>query len=248
MLSQFSFNSNSVRIINIDGEPWFVLADVCYILEIQNPTQLANRIPEKNRAMLDIGVNIPKANAVNEPGLYEVIFRSDKPNAREFQDWVFSDVLPSIRKTGKYELQKQPAVRQNFLPGDLEANAATRLATIHETIAKHDVRLAQVLIDRTMRDLDAFGQPDLPPSLRNEPSLSGCVEIATELGFIVGKEESQLGRTIAKAYRQAGLGEPKSVKRECGGGFRLMKVYPKNEPVVIEAIKSFYQKRESIGR
>lgn len=101
-----------VRVVMINGEPWFVAADVCRILEIGNPSQALTRLDddEKNTLILNEGNRgNPNVNVVNEPGLYRLIFSSRKPEAKNFQRWVYHEVLPSIRKTGSYSLNAQPA-------------------------------------------------------------------------------------------------------------------------------------------
>ncbi|EGP9259546.1 hypothetical protein I0801_004106 [Salmonella enterica] len=106
----FSFHeTHDVRIQVIDGEPWFCLKDVCEILSIANPRDLmAKQLDKEGVDKIYIPTESGKQNItfINEPNLYRVIFRSNKPEAKQFQDWVLNDVLPTIRKTGRY--QKQP--------------------------------------------------------------------------------------------------------------------------------------------
>lgn len=97
----FNYNSNEVRTIQRDGEPWFVLKDVCGILGMSNPTMVADRLDEDERAKLDLGRQ-GQSWVINESGLYSVILRSDKPEAKPFRKWVTSEVLPTIRKHGAY--------------------------------------------------------------------------------------------------------------------------------------------------
>jgi prophage antirepressor-like protein len=97
----FDFQNHQLRIVEHDGEPWFVASDVCKILEIQNVTQALQRLDEDERSMFNIGRQ-GNANIVNEPGLYELIFASRKPEAKTFKKWLKQEVLPSIRKTGSY--------------------------------------------------------------------------------------------------------------------------------------------------
>jgi len=100
---KFLFKDYDVRVITIENEPWFMLKDVCVVLEIQNPTQAAGQIDDEDKAMLDIGLkNGAKVNFINEPGFYTLVLRSDKPQAKPFRKWVTSEVLPQIRKTGGY--------------------------------------------------------------------------------------------------------------------------------------------------
>ena len=98
-----------VRTVTRGGEPWFVLADVCRVLEIANPRDAATRLDNDEKAgvvLTDVslnGVTQERAyTAVSEGGLYTLILRSDKPQAKPFRKWVTSEVLPAIRKTGGY--------------------------------------------------------------------------------------------------------------------------------------------------
>lgn len=90
-----------IRMVMLDDEPMFCLADVCKALELSNSRIVADRLDEDERRKLDL----PRQGVtwfVTESGLYAVILRSDKPNAKKFRKWVTSEVLPSIRKHGAY--------------------------------------------------------------------------------------------------------------------------------------------------
>jgi len=125
----FDFERKRVRIIRDEnGAPWFVLADVCRVLEIGNSRQVASKLDDDERRKLDMspetwgvtisdGANINDLGAgegnneawiINESGLYSLILRSRKPEAKRFKKWVTAEVLPSIRKTGGYGTQRDP--------------------------------------------------------------------------------------------------------------------------------------------
>lgn len=91
----------SIRTLKINGEPWFVLADVCKVLELSNPTVVASRLESDERSKFNLGRQ-GETTIINESGLYSVILRSDKPQAKPFRKWVTSEVLPTIRKHGAY--------------------------------------------------------------------------------------------------------------------------------------------------
>ena len=98
-----------IRIAMIDGEPWFCLVDICRALELTNPAMVKSRLNEKGINSID---TLTKGGMqhllyVNEPNLYKTIFQSRKESAERFTDWVASDVLPSIRKTGSYTMHQQ---------------------------------------------------------------------------------------------------------------------------------------------
>lgn len=102
----FTFQQYSIRTTLIEGEPWFCLIDVCAVLEIQNNRRVAAEMLDekgvrKIYALTQGGEQ--QVIFVNEPNLYRVIFRSNKPEAKAFQDWVFNDVLPALRRQGRYE-------------------------------------------------------------------------------------------------------------------------------------------------
>lgn len=97
----FKYEDNEVRTVERNGEVWWVLADVCRVLDIKNPTDVRKRLDEDERARFNLGRQ-GEANIISESGLYKVILRSDKPEAKKFTRWVTHEVLPSIRKTGGY--------------------------------------------------------------------------------------------------------------------------------------------------
>lgn len=103
----FNYGESPVRTVMRDGEPWWVLKDVCGILEIENSRNVAARLDgdEKNTVYLADGIRgNPNMTIINESGLYKVILRSDKPEAKKFTRWVTHEVLPAIRKTGSYSV------------------------------------------------------------------------------------------------------------------------------------------------
>lgn len=101
-LQTFSFNNQPVRTVQLNNQPYWVLKDVCDVLELSNPTVVANRLEDDEVTKFNLGGLSGETNIITESGLYAVILRSDKPNAKEFRKWVTSEVLPAIRKNGAY--------------------------------------------------------------------------------------------------------------------------------------------------
>lgn len=99
------YKNSPIRIVEKDGEPWFVAKDVCNILEIKNNRDTLNKCLDEDERGVDI-IYTPGGNQemtiVSEAGLYSLILRSRKPEAKAFKRWVTHEVLPSIRKTGAY--------------------------------------------------------------------------------------------------------------------------------------------------
>ncbi|MBE0269794.1 phage antirepressor protein [Xylella fastidiosa subsp. multiplex] len=101
----FNFHSHAVRVVMRDGNPWFVATDVCTALGYRNPSKaIADHLDDDERSneQLDRSRMGSKAVIISESGLYALILRSRKPEARKFAKWVTSEVMPSIRKTGGY--------------------------------------------------------------------------------------------------------------------------------------------------
>lgn len=96
-----------IRTILIDNEPWFVAADVCKILGHSNPTVAMASLEDYEKAKLNLGLSGGNTNVISESGFYTLVLRSKKPIAKPFRLWVTTEVLPSIRKTGKYEMTKE---------------------------------------------------------------------------------------------------------------------------------------------
>lgn len=107
----FNFNDHAVRVLTREGEPWFVLADVCDVLEIGNPTMAARRLDNDEKGVNTIETlgGPQETSIINESGLYTLILTSRKAEAKRFRKWVTAEVLPSIRKTGSYALPTSKA-------------------------------------------------------------------------------------------------------------------------------------------
>lgn len=109
-IQRFDFRGASLRTLtDEEGEPWFIAKDVCDILGMSNPSMAVIALDKDEVAQIDpkdyLGSENRSNQAVNivsEPGLYKLIMRSRKPEAKEFQRWVTHDVLPQIRRTGGY--------------------------------------------------------------------------------------------------------------------------------------------------
>lgn len=117
-LTTFNFNSSELRVVELEGEPWFVAADVCKSLELKGapskhllPLDVkekqivirdSNKLSVELRKGLFLNTRLYRTSLISESGLYKLIMRSDKPQAKPFQDWVTKVVLPAIRKDGGY--------------------------------------------------------------------------------------------------------------------------------------------------
>ena len=129
----FEYQNNKVRTVDVDGEAWFVLKDVCEVLHLGTTAKVAERLDNDEKGMNQIHTpgGAQNVTVVNESGLYHVILRSDKPEAAPFRRWVTNDVLPAIRKTGSYNAPQ--LTRSQLL--------ATALIAAHEELEEKDKQI-----------------------------------------------------------------------------------------------------------
>lgn len=110
------FNSDKfgdIRTVMVENEPWFVAVDICKALELSNVSRAMQRLDNDERANFKLGVHDSDGtNCVNEYGLYNLVLASRKREAKEFKRWITHDVLPSIRRTGSYEMSKPMSAMQ----------------------------------------------------------------------------------------------------------------------------------------
>lgn len=102
-----NFNDFNLRIFDHNNVQWFMVVDVCKILGLTNPTEAIRNIDNDDLSTTEVIDKIgrkQKANIINEYGLYELIFKSRKKEAQNFKKWITHEVIPSIRKTGKYSI------------------------------------------------------------------------------------------------------------------------------------------------
>lgn len=162
----FNHLGNNIRVMTDEqGEPLFVLNDICTALGITNTRNVAGRLDEDCVRLADVTDNLGRlrqTNVITEAGLYEVIIRSDKPEATQFRRWVTSEVLPSIRKHGMYAT---PATIEDMLANpDIMINALMRLKEERAARAKAEAEVeAQRPVAALGRAIET-AEGDLTPS------------------------------------------------------------------------------------
>lgn len=152
-LISLEYQGNPVRCIQKDGAPWWVLSDVCKVLDLSNSRMTARQLDDDEKGVSQIytpGGN-QKVTVINESGLYNVLLRSDKPEAKPFKRWVTHEVLPQIRTTGKYEAK--PETEQLSLPADDELVDILELQRI-SGIDRNNIRSYVVQSDKFVRGQD----------------------------------------------------------------------------------------------
>lgn len=132
-----------VRVVDRNGEAWFVAADVCRVLELSNPTMAAERLDEDEKAKFNLGLPGSDATVINEAGLYSLVLSSRKPQAKTFKRWITHEVIPAIHKHGAY---MTPDTIENILN---DPDTVIRLATrLKEERAKCEALEAQAESNR----------------------------------------------------------------------------------------------------
>ena len=222
-----------VRTITIDGEPWFVAADVCRALDLSNPTIATSRLDEDERAKFNLGRQ-GDGTIINESGLYSLVLGSRKPEAKTFKRWITHDIIPTIRKTGGYmtdellaKCQKDPNVMFAFAEELLKLRDKTNVLE-----SKLDV--AQPKADF----YDTFVSPNKCTGLRDTAKELGISE-RKFVNFLI--DEKYLYRTPTKQLRPY-------AKKSNEGLFETKDWYTKSDIVSVRVFftpqgKQFFHKK-----
>lgn len=227
-IQNFAFEEHLVRVIDVDGAPWFAGKDVCAALEIRDHKQALETLDDDERG----GYTVPPPSGisgrgggeqsmivVSEPGVYRLVFRSRKPEAERFKRWLAHEVLPSIRKTGVFDARGASATGTPLVEIDIQhAPLAAKVSMLH-WITKVRGREAAVAY------LDFLGLPAIPaPAPDTEPQK--CL-----LHLLDAKLDD--GGTISELLRAglAGVVEAEPILREHGirlgeGSFYVANTHP----------------------
>lgn len=147
-----------VRTLTRDGEPWFVLRDVCDALAIASTKDAFARLDDDERGfapIIDGAGRAQKTSIINESGLYSVIMRSNKPEAKPFRKWVTSEVLPSIRKTGGYTAKPMTLTENVAAQAQILLEQEKRLTRIEQRVETALTAIARPSGDTWVEDMKA---------------------------------------------------------------------------------------------
>jgi len=174
----FNFNGHNIRIIDNDGNPWFIATDVCEILGLKNTSISVKGLNENERSKFNLGrYKNNFLNIINESGLYKLVLKSRKHEAIKFQDWITSEVLPSIRKTGSYNVNK--------VSTDLEKKRMTQqvIMFLSEDIEELKIK-NNILLEKNEVQTKEIKEKDTTINLLSSTKKHYITsEIAKELGF-----------------------------------------------------------------
>lgn len=252
-VERFSYDRQDVRVVLIDGEPWFVLSDLCRVLGLRTPARVRERLDEgvsRNHTLSTAG-GAQSMTVVSEPGMYEVVIRSDKPEAVAFRRWITSEVLPQIRRTGSYNAA--PALSGEEL-------MAAALLEAQKVLAERDARLAERsksadAWDRLVEEGHTYKADDAAKILARDPSIGDLGQRRLQQ-FLAGDREIN-ARKLPRPwlYRANGNGAYRPYQEQIGLGrlelkpggryFRGDKTHPKQgEPVVLITAKGLSDLRK----
>lgn len=209
----FDFKGAEVRTVTQNGEPWFILSDVCKILGIKNVGDAKTRLDQADIGQTDVWSEANGRNyrvaTVNERGLYMTIMRSDKPEAIDFQIWISGEVIPSIRKHGAYLTPE----------------------TIEEVLLSPDtiIQIAQNLKEEQQARLEAEKKLKLEAEARRvaQEQIEADQPKVDAFDALIATGESELVGTVAKTL---GLGQNKLFQFLRDEGILISKGQRKNIP------------------
>jgi prophage antirepressor-like protein len=207
----FSFATSDLRVILIDDQPWFVAADVCRALGIQN-TSDAMRTLDDDETTLDTiegrtptgGIIRTPVRLVNEAGLYGLIFKSRKPEAKTFKRWVTHEVLPAIRKTGGYQQparSTEPAASDELM-GQLRHLIMMTAHNFRYKKQAEDALRARVRTETGAASITKLTNAQCMQGIRTLQSLAGACDRYTSA---VSKAENQFLKNFVRSNKPAPL-------------------------------------------
>lgn len=193
-LQTFTYNNAQVRTVEKNGEPWFVLKDVCDVLGLDSPHKVADRLDEdeKGRNSIPTPGGKQEMTVISESGLYYVILRSDKKEAKPFRKWVTAVVLPSIRKTGSYSTKpEKPKPEKPSKALEIkEMNAKVRLSNQFLKLAKIETLSTECKNILLAKAAEVLAGTELTP----QPNFDQKTYSAAEVGKMFGVTAQKIGR------------------------------------------------------
>lgn len=204
----FDFEEQAVRIVVRDDEPWFVAADVCRVLEIVNTSQAVQRLDEDEVTLCQIEGSHRETNLVSESGLYALVIRSDKSAARRFRKWITAEVLPAIRRHGRYEATPAPQPMEAGIDGLSLREAELWLGLVREARQVFGPRGAVALWQRSPL-----------PKVRIQSEASEAEGRAALAAMLAQEIE---GRALSDLIDAARAGEFMAVSLLAGQGLRIL--------------------------
>ena len=246
-ITPFNFNDSEIRLIVRAGEPWFITADVARVLGYRDANN-AGRVlddDEKDTHIVSTPGGDQKLTVINESGLYALVLRSRKPEARKFAKWVTAEVLPSIRKTGQYARPHNPALdydrispaQAQDLKELVHAVVDSKVQGFAETWARLHKRFRvnsylelpaarfEEARDYLLGKLPEQAQPSQPDTSRMQAAFDAAAQAAAAVqktvfnSVLAGNDEWKFGRWMLAFIDDSAKGSPAYVRQLEHGSF-----------------------------
>lgn len=229
----FPVSGEKVRVVWLNGEPWWVAIDVCRELDIKKPRDAVSGLDEGDAVttgVIDGMGRKQQTHVVNEAGLYQLIFQSRKAQAKVFKRWIFEQVLPAIRQTGAYESAeaREAKVLELLEAGD----AAYRKIEVAKFNKEIPGWVAQAFADANGILTEALGFPAVLTT-------SGEIDDDNGVGTNKGVRFNN-GRQRAMMYKKTTGRLPFKAPTFRRGQFRIVNQFPRTH---VKAVDGFYSKR-----
>ena len=208
-------------IVDEHGNPWWIAAEVCGILGIGNVTMAVSRLDDDERSTLSPteGAGGMPRNIITESGLYNLISRSDKPEAKRFRKWVTAEVLPTLRKYGRYDVsiaQYGPDVLEQIETDPSVIQLRKLLEVTQEQVAQRNrLQVVEAKQRQMIDELHAtshIAETALSTAVIVENCYTGRTGFKTALGYSLSKGYSidrkdlaTIGRAISKYCKSTGI-------------------------------------------
>lgn len=243
-MESFWFEEYEVRFVGTPDDPEWVAKDVCDVLGINNPSQALSDFDDDEKGITEIDTlgGRQKVLTVTEPGLYKLVTRSQKPNAKGFSRWVFKEVLPSIRRTGSYSLRPTPGEYPQLLPLrvrrerleiiELGMKLLSSLGGIDERTEMEISGLVKnIVLEERLK------KPALPEGQSEQGRFEWPVsDRATFLGFHPARKQLiNVGKAVASLYRERYGAEPPKREQFVDGTTRMVNCYSETDLDILDA-------------
>jgi prophage antirepressor-like protein len=229
---QFPATGTDIRTVQVDGEPWFVAADACELLGFRDASNAVRSLQadEKGYSNVSTPSGEQRMLVVNESGIYALIFRSKNGKAQAFRKWVTSDLLPTLRRTGRYETQS-PIVMSVAPPA---LSLEQRSVILHNLVGVcHPDYLnseGQILY------AEATGRlPEIEPDRRLLYAETYLIERGMSRSD-AARKSSQFGLKLAAKYRALHGAEPIKGDRNIGGRITQVNTYSEVDRPLFDAV------------
>jgi hypothetical protein len=238
-VERFTFEGAEVRALVIDSEPWWVAVDVCSALTLSDPRKSIALLDEDERNTVPVADSLGRQQQtyiINESGLYSLILRSRKPEAKAFKRWITREVLPQIRKHGRYEAPPTPPQPREItaaagpLPYKEQAEVVVLFAKAGVLPESYATATAKIIVARAMGE-----RPELEAS---ETPLYAATFLA-EKGHkskTVAKFQSGFGSRVSNRYFKVHGRRPEKIPGPAGSRIDRVAVYTEDDRPILDQV------------